>query len=70
MFNKHKHTLNMPEKGNIKKRERSHNKIASTDQYIPEDEKTPVQVKDPDDLPAEEPYENPEEELPAKGEGP
>jgi hypothetical protein len=70
MFNKRKNTLDISEKGNIKKRERSRNQIASTDQYIPEDEKNPVQVKDPDDLPVEDPYENPEEEPPAKGEGP
>jgi hypothetical protein len=70
MFNKRKNTLDISEKGKLKKRESSRNQIASTDQYIPEDEKTLVQVKDPDDLPAEDPYENPEEEPPAKGEGP
>lgn len=45
-------------------------KIVATDQYVPDDEKTPVTVKDPDDMTEEDPFENPEEEPPSDGEGP
>jgi hypothetical protein len=45
-------------------------KIEATDQYVPDDEKTPSIMKDQDDIPEEDPYENPLEEPPAEGEGP
>ncbi|MFO0414718.1 MAG: hypothetical protein ACK50E_03625 [Bacteroidota bacterium] len=62
-----------PKKSSVKKikgNDIRKNKIAVTDQFIPDDEKIPVKKKDPDDLPEDDPFENPEEEAPSVGEGP
>ena len=62
-----------PKKSSVKKikgNDIRKNKIAVTDQFIPDDEKIPVKKKDPDDLPEDDPFENPEEDAPSEGEGP
>jgi len=44
--------------------------MAISDDIVPDDDKIPLIVNDPDDLPEDDPFENPAEEPPADGEGP
>jgi len=50
--------------------ESGNNKNVIMEKFIPDDEKTPVKLNDPDDIPEDDPFENSDEEPPPEGEGP
>jgi len=55
---------------NIKPGKIANSKMANPDHFVPDDDKIPLIVNDPDDLPEDDPFENPAEEPPVDGEGP
>lgn len=69
MFNKKEDQSNISAIKTKKDSKSGKRRIEANEQFIPDDEKKPLKLIDPDDLPEDDPYENPEDAHPDDGEG-